>query len=145
MKVISKLYNQFHSKLFHSLSKAEILGLARGSDIYICVCVCVCGQTCMFWVYLLQGFQNGGCHYCTLKIGRVKLESGAMLQSFSLVWVSKKSSTVWVTGASLPRPVSYPQGGSRSIPAFQNPLNLELSWITWAIFKVQKWHTPKLN
>ncbi len=46
---------------------------------------------------LLQGFRNGVCQFCSLKIDQDMHEIGAMLNPFSRARVLNKNPTVWPT------------------------------------------------
>jgi hypothetical protein len=94
---------------------------------HLCDLTRVWPDICETWVPLLQCFQKGVYHFCSLKIDQVLNEPGAMLNTFlagklSLVMgILNRDPAIWLTGAIPPTPMSHPiLGGShlhtRTVP-----------------------------
>ncbi len=76
-----------------------------------------CCEICVTPVPLLQAFQNGVCHFCSLNTDQVKNETVPNAHSFFtsqiclIAGVTIKDHTIWLTVVSLPTPVSHPPLG----------------------------------
>ncbi len=81
----------------------------------MCLTAHMCGRACVQpnFPYLLQGFQNGASHFCSLKFTKLCMKQGlSSILARKLVkfarGVLNKYPTLWLTGARQPTRVSDP-------------------------------------